>query len=107
MDTTRYEAASAGTALGLVAVLIGGLVVAGALVWAVRFGIGVRRSESPAPGPGDQPSPPASGPVHETREMREPDEVPRAQDGSERLTPHQLNPSGTRPAAEQRRRRWG
>ncbi|WP_155059500.1 DUF6479 family protein [Streptomyces blattellae] len=100
-----HQAAAANPA-GLVAVLIGGLLVAGALVWAVRLGIKVRSRESRPPAPKEQPTRPGTGPVRETREMREGNEVPRAGDETERLTPHDLQPSGSKPSDDQKRRRW-
>lgn len=106
MQTTSYAAMAAGSALGVAAVLIGGLVITGGLVWAVRLGIKVRRREPPPPRRDEQPTPPATGPVRETREMREPDEVPRAGDESERLTPHRLRPSGSKRSEDRKRPRW-
>lgn len=103
---TSYEAAAAGSVFGVVAVLVGGLVIAGALIWAVRLGIKVRRDEPRPPRRSEQPTRPASGSAHDGREMREPDEMPRAADGSERLTPHRLNPSGTQRSEDQTRPRW-
>ncbi|WP_200302478.1 DUF6479 family protein [Streptomyces adelaidensis] len=105
MTTIRYEAAATNPGGGL-AILIVGLVVAGGLIWAVRLGMKVRRRESRTPRRGEHPTGPADGPVRETREMREPDEVPRAEDGSERLTPHDLHGSGSRPSQDQKRPRW-
>ncbi|MFI7500810.1 DUF6479 family protein [Streptomyces sp. NPDC049687] len=101
-----YEAAAASSVFGVVAVLVGGVVITGALIWAVRLGTKVRRREQqPGRPPSRQPTPPASGSPHDEREIREPDEVPRAADG-ERLTPHQLNPSGTKRSEDQTRPRW-
>jgi hypothetical protein len=42
----------------------------------------------------------------ESREMREPNEVPRAEDESERLTPHEVHASGTKRSEDQKRPRW-
>ena len=103
---TSYEAAAASSVFGVAVVLVSGLVITGALIWAVRLGIRVRRRESPAPRPSEQPRPPESGPVHETREIREPHEVPRATDASERLTPHGLSRSGSKRSENQTRPRW-
>jgi hypothetical protein len=86
------------------------MVVVLALIWAVRLGMRTRRRESAPPRPEEQPRLPESGPAHELQEMREPDEVPGAQDESERLTPHQLSGAGTRGSGrseDQKRRRWG
>ncbi|WP_432136426.1 MULTISPECIES: DUF6479 family protein [unclassified Streptomyces] len=105
MDITVTEAADAGNALGLVAVLVAGVIVTGALIWAVRLGIGVRRREPTPPGAAEQPRPPANGPVYETRSTREPNEMPDPADDI-RLTPHELRPTGGRDSREQRRPRW-
>ncbi|MPY57865.1 hypothetical protein FNH08_12015 [Streptomyces spongiae] len=101
----QYEAAAT-NAGGVTAILVAGLVLVGALVWAVRFGMKTRRREPGPPGRGEHPTLPESGPVHETRQMREPDEVPRAGDESERLRPHDLHASGSKPSEDQTRRRW-
>ncbi|MFD4569453.1 DUF6479 family protein [Streptomyces sp. NPDC058467] len=114
MNTTHYEMAASTAALGTIGAFVGGLVIAGALVWAVRLGIRVRRREpgpprTREPGPPrtrEHPELPESGPVHETRQMREPDEVPRASDESQPLTPYELHASGSRRADNQQRRRW-
>ncbi|MFJ9175589.1 DUF6479 family protein [Streptomyces sp. NPDC102360] len=85
-----------------------GLVVALALIWAVWMGIRFRRREPGPPDPADQPKLPRTGPVHEVREMREPDEMPHT-DGGHRLTPHELHGYGnadSRRSKDQRPRRW-
>ncbi|MEW2401279.1 DUF6479 family protein [Streptomyces sp. NPDC046862] len=105
MTTNQYEAAAT-NAGGVIAVLIAGLVIVGALIWAVRLGMQVRRREPRTPRRGEHPTLPESGPVHETRQMREPDEVPRAGAEGERLTPHQLHSSGSKRSEDQTRRRW-
>ncbi|MDQ0955512.1 putative iron-regulated membrane protein [Streptomyces phaeochromogenes] len=105
MNAIAYQAAETNPA-GVIAVLIGGLLIAGALVWAVQLGIKVRSREPGPPRRHEQPTLPESGPVHETREMREPNEVPRAADESERLTPHDLRSSGSKRSENQKRRRW-
>ncbi|MFF3333883.1 DUF6479 family protein [Streptomyces sp. NPDC002888] len=107
MDTIHYEAAGAGTTFGFVVILVGGLIITGALVWAVRLGIKVRGREQAHLRPGEShPRLPEDGPVREAREVREPDEVPRAADGSERLTPHELRNSGSRRSEDQTPPRW-
>ncbi|MBK3564822.1 DUF6479 family protein [Streptomyces sp. MBT62] len=101
--------ASSGTAVGVFTLAIGVIVVV-ALIGAVRLGMRTRRRESAPPRPEEQPRLPESGPTREIQEIREPDEVPRAKDGSERLTPHQLSgggTSGSRRSEDQKRRRWG
>ncbi|GGW45843.1 hypothetical protein GCM10010503_23020 [Streptomyces lucensis JCM 4490] len=105
MDTARYEAASGVQTFGYVVILVAGVACVAGLIWAFRLGSKVRRRESPPPRPEEQPRVPPSGPVREVREVREPDEVPRAADG-ERLTPHQLGNVGTKRADDQSRPRW-
>ncbi|AWT46963.1 MULTISPECIES: DUF6479 family protein [Streptomyces] len=104
MNSTLYLAASAGTAFGVVAVLVAGVLITAGLIWAVRLGIGVRRREHRPPRPEEQPRLPDSGPVRESHEMRAPHEMPRT-DG-ERLTPHELRPTGGAPSGDQQRGRW-
>lgn len=102
MNLTALEAAAAGSVAGFVAVLVGGVIVTGALVWAVLLGIKIRKRESRRPRPDEQPRLPASGAVRETREQR----APREMSPDERLTPHDLRPSGGMPSGDQRRPRW-
>ncbi|MEU3344599.1 DUF6479 family protein [Streptomyces sp. NPDC006700] len=106
MDTTWYEAAGAGSAAGIAVIVVGGLVVAAVLVWAVRLGIRVKQDEPRTPRGGEHPTLPDSGPVHEERHRREPVEVPRAEETGRRLTPHELGSSGSRRSADQSRPRW-
>jgi hypothetical protein len=107
MNATYWEIALSDAAYGTLGAFVGGLVIAGVLVWAVRLGIRVRRREPGPPKAHEQPTMPESGPAYESREIREPNEVPRANDESERLTPHQLGRSATRRSAKQERPRWG
>ncbi|BCL31321.1 hypothetical protein GCM10017557_61800 [Streptomyces aurantiacus] len=93
-------------AVGSIGAFVGGLVIVGVLVWAVRLGIKSRRGQPRPPRPEEQPRRPESGPVQEAREMREPDEVPRAADESERLSPHDLHASGSKRGENQDRPRW-
>ncbi|MEV2210834.1 DUF6479 family protein [Streptomyces sp. NPDC050997] len=107
MSTATFElAATSSEVLNVVAAFAGGLVIAGALVWAVVFGMRVRDRELPRPSPEEQPRLPLNGPIHEVREMREPDEVPVPADKRERLMPYQLHSSGTRRGKDQVRKRW-
>ncbi|MFI5683289.1 DUF6479 family protein [Streptomyces sp. NPDC051636] len=106
MNTAINEAAGAVSAFGYIALLVVGVAIVAGLIWAFRLGMRVRRREPGPPRPQEQPTRPVSGPVQEAHEVREPDEVPRAADESERLTPHQLNPTGTKRADDQRRPRW-
>ncbi|WP_420713212.1 DUF6479 family protein, partial [Streptomyces sp. Tu 6176] len=106
-DTFRLQAAaSAGSVFGTVVIVVGALVVVGALIWAVRFGIRVKQHEPRTPRSGEHPTLPDSGPVHETRQRREPDEVPRAEETGRRLTPHELGSPGSRRSEDQSRPRW-
>jgi len=89
----------------VIGAFVGGMFIAGALVWAVQFGMKVRDRELPRPLPDEQPHLPEGGAVREMRERREPDEVPHSADG-ERLTPYELHTSGSRTGKDQRRRRW-
>ncbi|MFD4527531.1 DUF6479 family protein [Streptomyces sp. NPDC058470] len=107
MNTASYEVIAASGALKAGAAFIGGLIIVAGLIWAVRMGIRVRGQESRPPTAEEQPTLPASGAIHELRERREPDEVPRAADESERLKPTQMHASGSRHADDQSRRRWG
>ncbi|MFF6996814.1 DUF6479 family protein [Streptomyces sp. NPDC008313] len=104
--THHYEAVTSSVGFGVIGAFVGGLVIVAALIWAVRLGVRTRRREPGPPRHDQQPRMPRSGPVHETRERREPDEVPRAADESERLTPHDLHASGSRRSEDQERPRW-
>ncbi|MFD8810655.1 DUF6479 family protein [Streptomyces sp. NPDC059627] len=106
MHTTHEQLAAADPAAGMVIIVVCGLLVTAALVAAVRLGIGVRRKEPAPPRRGDHPTPPPSGPVREEQHMREPNEVPRATGGHDRLTPHQLGNAASRPSENQTRPRW-
>jgi hypothetical protein len=109
MMSTRNELldlAASDAARGAIGAFIGGLVIAGALVWAVRLGMKVRRRESRPPRPDEQPKVPESGPVHEIREVREADEVPHAANESERLRPENMHSSGSKRSENQDRPRW-
>jgi hypothetical protein len=106
MSTATFVlAATSSGVLNVVAAFVGGLIIAGALVWAVQFGMRVRDRELPRPNPDEQPHLPDGGPVWESRELREPDEVPHAHDG-QRLMPYELHTSGSRTGKDQHRRRW-
>ncbi|MFJ6085670.1 DUF6479 family protein [Streptomyces sp. NPDC092369] len=106
MSTATYVlAATSSGVLDVVAAFVGGLIIAGALVGAVQFGMRVRDRELPRPAPGDHPHLPDTGPVREQREIREPDEMPHGE-GRERLMPYDLHHSGSRTGKDQRRRRW-
>ncbi|WP_392972092.1 DUF6479 family protein [Streptomyces sp. LN245] len=106
MYTASQDLIAASSSLNAGAAFIGGLIIAGALVWAVRMGIRVRNLESRPPTVEEQPRLPETGAVHEEREMREPDEVPHAADESERLMPYNMHSASTKHADDQHRKRW-
>ncbi|MEU1596526.1 DUF6479 family protein [Streptomyces sp. NPDC005708] len=85
---------------------IGGMVVAGALIWAVQLGMRVRDREPAPPKPEEQPHLPDGGAVHEEREVREPEEMPHATQESERLMPYQLHHAASKRCDDQHRKRW-
>lgn len=106
MSTATFElAAASGDVLNVLAAFVGGLVIAGALVWAVRLGMKVRDEELPRPRPEEQPHLPTTGAVHEIREMREPDEVPHSEN-RERMLPHEMHHAGSKRGDDQHRKRW-
>ena len=105
MSTATFVMAATSVNVGhVVGAFIGGLVIAGALIWAFWFGMRVRDRELPRPLPDEQPHLPEGGAVHEASEVREPDEVPM--DGGRRLMPHELHQASSRTGKDQRRRRW-
>ncbi|MER5855892.1 MULTISPECIES: DUF6479 family protein [Streptomyces] len=106
MTTSMYEAAAGVQVFGYVLILVAGLACVAGLIWAFRLGAKVREREPAPPRPDEQPRVPPSGPVREVQEMREPDEVPRAADGDERLTPHHFGNVGSKRAEDQSRPRW-
>jgi hypothetical protein len=107
MSTATFVlAATSSDVLNVIAAFVGGLVIAGVLIWAVRLGMRVMDQELPHPRPDEQPRLPETGPVREIREVREPDEVPVAVDERERLMPYQLHNAGTRRGKDQHRKRW-
>ncbi|MFI9760625.1 DUF6479 family protein [Streptomyces sp. NPDC051963] len=105
MSTAAFEvAATASDVLNVIGAFAGGLLIAGALVWAVWLGMRVRDREPPRPRSEEQPHLPDTGPVRETREMREPDEIHQTE--RERLLPHELHHSGSKRGDDQNRKRW-
>ncbi|WP_246113643.1 DUF6479 family protein [Streptomyces montanus] len=106
MDTVTTHMTLSSPVLGGVVPFLVGIVIVGALIAAVWWGHRLREREPAPPHPHEQPRPPASGPVREVRERREPVEVPR---GRQRLTPHQLwghVGGGSRPAMDQEAPTW-
>lgn len=106
MNTGPEYIAAAGSAAGIAVIVVCGLLVTAALVWAVRLGIGVRRNEPRTPARAEQPTLPESGPVGEEQQIREPNEVPRAEASGDRRTPYELGNAPTRPSEDQSRPRW-
>ncbi|MFE1251905.1 DUF6479 family protein [Streptomyces sp. NPDC058735] len=108
MKTATYVvlAASPDHVVAVVIAFVSGLVVACALIWAVRVGMRVMDKDIHHPGPEEQPHVPEGGPVRETREMREPDDVPVVPRGGRRLLPYELHHASTRTGKEQQPRRW-
>ncbi|MFI8188595.1 DUF6479 family protein [Streptomyces sp. NPDC085946] len=108
MDTATYEvlAASSDHAGAVAAAFIGGLVIAGALIWAVRMGMRVMEKDIHHPGPEEQPHLPDGGPVREAREIREADEMPVTLVDNDRLLPHELHRAQTKTGKDQQRPRW-
>ncbi|MDQ0753511.1 hypothetical protein QF034_007742 [Streptomyces africanus] len=105
MTSAWMEMAAGRGALGI-GLIVAGVVVVVLLLGAFVLGVRVKRRELPTPRPDEQPRLPDGGPVRETSERREPDEVPRSQD---RLTPHELKTHGNqsdRRSATQERPRW-
>ncbi len=109
MNTSWMETADLAAGRGA---LGAGLAVAAVVVLALLIGMfalgsrGVRNDRTRRPRPEEQPGVPEGGPVHEVRERREPDEVPRS---DERLTPHDRpgrGTAGSRTAGSQERPRW-
>lgn len=107
MNTATYVVLASSTHRWAVfAAFIGGLVVAGALVWAVRVGMRYMDQEEPRPALEDQPRLPDGGAVHEMREMREPDEMPDMSRTGSRLMPYEIHHAGSRTGKDQNRKRW-
>ncbi|GHB24117.1 hypothetical protein GCM10010377_12580 [Streptomyces viridiviolaceus] len=106
MSTATYVLLAASDTVNVTVAFIGGMVIAGALILAVAVGMRVMERESNRPRAEEQPKLPEAGPVHEEREMREPDEVPRVTNGGSRLMPYELHPASTRRGEDQKRRRW-
>ncbi|WP_190057812.1 DUF6479 family protein, partial [Streptomyces echinoruber] len=104
MDASTYVMALTAHQWNVAGAFAGGIFVAAGLIWAVVAGIGVMMREPGPPDPEDQPHLPDGGPVHEVREVREADEVPRS-DGK-RLMPYELHPCPTRTSEHQDRPRW-
>ncbi|MEV0223209.1 DUF6479 family protein [Streptomyces sp. NPDC050704] len=106
MDTFGREIAIPHEVVAGLAPFVVGVLITAMLIAAVWFGMRVRAREPGPPRPEDQPHLPATGAVHEIREMREPDEMPH---NGRVLTPHELRALGnmsTRRAKNQKRPIW-
>jgi len=95
-------------ALAVVGPFVGALIVASLLVWAVQIGIRTMMRQPPVPTSKEHGHLPESGPVHESRERREPEDVPEYEE-QDRLTPHQIPGFGntsSKTSGDQKQRRW-
>ncbi|WP_329406715.1 DUF6479 family protein [Streptomyces sp. NBC_00704] len=99
----QLAAASGLLSLGLFVVGMALLAVLGGGFW---LGARVKSRESARPRPEEQPHLPPGGAVHEIRENREPDEVPRTAEGGRPLTPYELTNMQTRASTDKKRPRW-
>ncbi|MFH9012764.1 DUF6479 family protein [Streptomyces sp. NPDC017943] len=108
MNTAAYDslAASSDHAVAVTIAFVAGLIVACALIWAVRVGMRVMDKDTHHPAPDEQPHLPDTGPVRETREMREPDDMPVVTRDGQRIMPHELHRASTRTGKDQNPRRW-
>ena len=106
MNTAMYEAATSRQVFGYVLILIAGVVLVGGLIWAFRLGFKVRQREPAPPLPEEQPKLPPEGAVHEIRENRDYQEVPKTPKGGRPLTPYELSNMDSKSSEDQKRPRW-
>ncbi|MFI5685216.1 DUF6479 family protein [Streptomyces sp. NPDC051636] len=99
----QMAAASGLMSLVLFVVAVAVLAILGGGFWLTSR---IKYSESPRPRPEEQPHLPPDGAVHEVRQNREPDEVPRTPKGGRPLTPYELTNMHTRPSESKDRPRW-
>ncbi|USQ86532.1 DUF6479 family protein [Streptomyces phaeoluteigriseus] len=105
MSSASMQLASSSGLLSVAMFVVGaGLVTL--LAGSFWLGARVKQRELPRPRPDEQPQLPPDGPVHEVRQYREPDEVPRTPKGGRALTPYQLTNMQTRPSTSKEPRRW-
>ncbi|MGC9496337.1 DUF6479 family protein [Streptomyces sp. WG7] len=102
MTNAWMDLAAGSGALGI-GLIVAAVVVVALLIGAFAFGSRQKRREPPPPRPEEQPRIPDGGPVRETRERREPDEMPRTDD---RTLPHDLGHQSSHTASGQERPRW-
>ncbi|WP_329213616.1 DUF6479 family protein [Streptomyces sp. NBC_01485] len=105
MTTASLQLAAASGLLSLGLFVVGMAVVA-VLAGSFWLGARVKSREPDRPRPEEQPHLPPGGAVHEVRENREPDEVPRMPKGGRPLTPYELTNMQTRPSTDKKRPRW-
>ncbi|GAB7110765.1 DUF6479 family protein [Streptomyces phaeofaciens JCM 4814] len=103
--TTASQLAAASGLLSLMLFVVGMAVIA-LLAGGFWMGSRIKTRESPRPRPEEQPHLPPEGAVHEIRENREPEEVPRTPKGGRPLTPYQLTNMQTRASSSKTRPRW-
>ncbi|MER7837580.1 DUF6479 family protein [Streptomyces sp. NPDC096040] len=105
MSTVSMElAAPSGLmSLGLFVVAVAVLAMLAGGFW---LGNRVKYRESPRPRPDEQPKLPPEGAIHEIRENRESEEIPRMPEGGRPLTPYELSNQQTRPSTSTDRPRW-
>ncbi|MFI2435936.1 DUF6479 family protein [Streptomyces sp. NPDC018693] len=101
--SVQLAATSGLLSLALFAVALAVVAMLGGAFW---LGNRIKLREPPRPRPEEQPHVPPGGPVHEIRENREPDEVPRTPEGGRPLTPYELTNMQTRPSTSTKRPRW-
>lgn len=105
MKTVWIDIAAGRGALGG-GLLVAALIVVAVLIGAFVLGVRVMRRESRRPRREEQPHLPAGGPVRETHDSRQPEEMPRS---DERLGPHDMPAHGNsarRTGPPQARPRW-
>ncbi|MEU0058206.1 DUF6479 family protein [Streptomyces sp. NPDC006334] len=105
MSTATSQLAASSGLLSLAMFLVA-VVLLALLAGSFWLGARVKRSEPPRPRPDEQPHLPPEGAVHEIRENREPDDVPRVSKGGRALTPYELTNLQTRPSDAKSRPRW-
>ncbi|MEU3980784.1 DUF6479 family protein [Streptomyces sp. NPDC026672] len=105
MSTVSMQLAAASGLMSLVLFVVAVAVLA-VLAGSFWLGSRVKYRESPRPRPEEQPHLPPDGAVHEIRENREPEEIPRIPKGERPLTPYDLSNMQTRPGTSKDRPRW-
>ncbi|MEU9285501.1 DUF6479 family protein [Streptomyces sp. NPDC048275] len=92
---------------GLISLALFGVAIAVLALLAGGFWLGCRiRAGERLPRPEEQPHLPADGPVLETREIREPAEVPKVTKDQHALTPYELAHTPNRTSPLKKPPRW-